>query len=200
MNAHDGTITLVDPARQAAAGQIAVGGALEFAVADGAGHVFVNVEDRNEVAEIDIAGRQVIGRGSLSPCEGPTGLALDPDSHVLLSACANGKAVAVSSIDLHVIAQVPIGEHPDAVIFDDRNKRFLVPCGGNGVLTVVDQTADGSVAVSASIATAQGARTGAIDPETGKIYLPTVDYQPAKAGEKATAVPGSFHILVLGPR
>jgi len=48
------------------------------------------------------------------------------------------------------------------------------------------------------VKTEVGARTGALDPETGDIYLPTARFAPvAQPGGKRAPVPGSFHILVV---
>ena len=197
MDNKDGVVLLIDADKKASAGSIEVGGALEFAVADGEGKVFVYVEDKNSLAVLDIASRKIVARRSLPGCDGPSGLALDLQSHVLVSACGNGKAVATSAIDGKVLATLPIGAHPDAVIFDAKNKRFLVPCGGNGVLTVITEEGD-SLKVTASIPTAVGARLGAVDPATGKVYLPVADFEPvAKPGERSAPIPGTFRILVL---
>ena len=196
MNGKDGTVSLVDAEKKAVAGTIEVGGKLEFAAADGTGKLFVNVEDKNELAALDLAGRKVTARYPLPDCESPTGLAIDAADHILLSACANGKAVATSSLDGHVVATLAIGSHPDAVIFDQKYKQFLVPCG-EGVLSVISAEG-GHLATTASIQTARGARTGAIDPATGKVYLPTADFEPARQGERPAAIPDTFRLLVLG--
>ena len=196
MNGKDGTVSLVDVEKKAVAGTIQVGGKLEFAAADGTGKLFVNVEDKNELVALDAAGRKVVGHYPLPECDEPTGLALDAADHVLLSVCANGKAVATSSLDGHVVATLPIGSHPDAAMFDEKNKRFLVPCG-EGVLSVISAEG-GHLTAAGSVPTAKGARTGALDPATGKVYLPTADYQPAKPGERAAMIPGTFRLLVLG--
>jgi len=199
MNGKDGTVTLIDIDKKTVVGSIAVGGTLEFAAADGEGHVFVNVEDKNELVTMDIPSRRVLARIPLKDCDGPTGLALDAARHVLVSACGNGKAVAISAIDGHFLAGLPIGGHPDAVIFDAANSRFLVPCGGDGTLSVISEAGDGVLSAADPVATEVGARTGAIDAATGKVYLPTAAFLPAKPGERRAVVPGSFHILVLGP-
>jgi DNA-binding beta-propeller fold protein YncE len=196
MNAKDGTVSLVDADKKAVVGTVTVGGALELAVADGQGKLFLNVEDKNELVAIDVAARKVAARYPLTGCDGPTGLALDEADHLLLSACGNGKAVATSSVDGHVVATLPIGSHPDTVIYDEKNKRFLVPCGGDGVLSVISAEG-GRLASAGSVPTEKGARTGAIDPATGKVYLPTAQFQPAQAGERPKPVPGTFHVLVL---
>jgi hypothetical protein len=199
MNGHDGSVTLIDVAKRAVAGSIAVGGKLEFSVADGQGHVFVNVEDKNELVELDIPSRTVVARHPLAACNEPSGLALDNRSHVLVAACANDVAVAVSARDGSVLAILPIGKGPDAVIFDKKNHRFLVPCGKNGVLTEISEQPNGAPKVTGTVNTAVGARTGAIDPSTGKIYLPTADFLPATGQKRPEPAPGSFHILVLNP-
>jgi hypothetical protein len=183
---------------RAEVGSITVGGTLEFAEGDGQGRIFVNVKDHNEIAVLDIAGRKVVARYKLPQCASPTGLALDLPAKIALATCDNGKAVALSIEDGHVIAILPIGEGPDAAILDAKNKRFLVPCGGDGVLTVIGERADGTLTVEGAIPTAKGARTGAIDPTTGIVYLPTADFEARKPGEwQGAIVPGSFRILVL---
>jgi DNA-binding beta-propeller fold protein YncE len=198
MNGDDGSVTLIDVDAKVVAGSIAVGGKLEFAAAAGEGRVFVNVEDNNELAELDIPDRRVVRRIPLPGCDSPTGLALDAKTHVLVSACGNGVAVAVSAVEGKVLATVPIGKGPDAVIFDAKFRRFLIPCGRDGVLTVIGEAEDGSLKVVETASTAKGARTGALDPDTGKVYLPTAEFDTAKTGERPAAKPGSFHILVLG--
>ena len=198
MNGNDGTVNLIDPVARKAAGSLTVGGKLEFAAADGSGKVFVNVEDKNELVEIDMVNRKVGTHIALTGCEEPTGLDYDAQSHVLLAACSNGKAAAVFAATGKLIGLVAIGEHPDAVIVDVKNRRFLVPCGGNGVLSEVKIASDGSLSAGAQFETKKGARTGALDPATGKVYLPVADYEAAKPGERPAMVPGSFHLLVLG--
>ena len=198
MNGNDGTVTLIDIDRKIVAGSLMVGGKLEFAVADGHGRVFVNVEDKNELVELDIPARKVVQHLALPQCDHPTGLALDNTTRVLVAACGNGVAIAVSAKDGKVLATLPIGKGPDAVIFDEKGRRFLVPCGRDGVLTVIDEFADGSLKVVGSVATAKGARTGAIDSSSGKVYLPTADFPAVTAGERPAAIRGSFRILVLG--
>jgi len=201
MNSKDGTVILIDPVKQTEVGRITVGGTLEFAEGDGQGRVFVNVKDHNELAVLDIAGRNVAARYMLPQCDSPTGLALDTPAKIALATCENAKAVALSTEDGHVVATLPIGDGPDAAILDAKKKRFLIPCGGNGVLTIIGEKPDGTLTVDGTIPTAKGARTGAIDPATGKLYLPTADFEARKPGDwQGAIVPGSFRILVLSER
>jgi len=198
MNGKSGDITLIDPNTAKAIGAIAVGGALEFAAVDGAGQAYVNVEDKGELAIVDIALRKVTARVALTGCEDPSGLARDPASGVLLSVCANGVAKAIDPAKAAVIATLPIGQRPDAAIFDAARHLFLVPCGGDGSLTLISSEG-AALAVVGSVPTERGARTGALDPKTGRIYLPTAEFAPAVAPEgRPVAKPGSAHLLVLG--
>jgi DNA-binding beta-propeller fold protein YncE len=199
MNGRDGTVTLIDAANRKVAGTIAIGGKLEFAAADGHGRVFVNVEDKNELVELDIPNRTVLKRYPLAGCDAPSGLALDHASHVLVAACDNNVAVALSATDGQQLATLPIGKGPDAVIFDKADGRFLVPCGGDGVLTEIAEGANGTLKVAGTVRTEPGARTGARDPSSGKVYLPTAAFHAAQGHEHPVAAPGSFHILVLSP-
>src|SRR5579859_1292285 len=193
----EGGVALIDPDKKASAGTIEVPGALEFAAADGEGKIYINVEDKNDMVVLDVATRKVVARRPLPGCEEPSGLAFDPQTHVLVSACGNGKAIATSSTDGKVLATLAIGGGPDAVIFDAKNKRFLVPCGRSGELTVISEEG-GTLKVTGTVKTAPGARLGALDPATGKIYLPVADFKPAaKEGERPTIVPGTFRVLVL---
>jgi DNA-binding beta-propeller fold protein YncE len=197
MNARDGTATIVDPAAAKAVGTVAIGGGLELPALDGHGHLFVNVEDKNEIAEIDLARRSVIRHIALPGCDGPTGLAYLP-SGILVSACANGVAKLVRAATGAVAGEIAIGPRPDGAFADPARHRAYIPSGGDGTLAVID-TAPPLPRLIARIPTQAGARTGAVDAATGRVYLPTARFQPAAAaGQRPRAVPGSFEILVVG--
>ncbi len=198
MNGRSGDVTLIDPKTGTSPGRIEVGGALEYAAADGHGKAFVNIEDKNEIAVLDITGRKVLTHYALAGCDGPTGLAIDPESALLIAACANGKAIALSAKDGGIAATLPIGLRPDDVIFDPNRKVFFIPCG-EGSLAVIAAKDGSAPAIVSTIATQNGARTGALDPKTGRLYLPTADFKDPAPGEKRrTVVPGTFRILVVG--
>jgi DNA-binding beta-propeller fold protein YncE len=200
MNARSGDVTLIDPKTATSPGRIEVGGALEYAAVDGHGKAFVNIEDKNEIAVLDIAGRKVLTRYALPGCDGPTGLAIGPDNGLLIAACANGKAIALSAKDGGIAATLPIGLRPDGVIFDPNRKVFFIPCG-EGSLAVIAAKYGAAPAIVATIQTQNGARTGALDVKTGRLYLPTADFRDPAPGEKRrTVVPGTFRILVVGSK
>ena len=197
MNAGDGTATLVDLAAGTAIGSMMIGGSLEYAAVDGHGHLFVNVEDKNEIVEVDIVRRAVLRRIALPGCDGPTGLGLTKRG-VLIASCANGIAKTVESKSGKLLADIAIGPRPDAVTVDDVRDRAYVPSGGDGTLTVIDTSAHQPRRIE-QIVTQPGARTGAVDPATGKVYLPAARYGATATGERPRAVPGSFEILVVTP-
>jgi YVTN family beta-propeller protein len=198
MNGKSGDITLVNPDSGKSVGRIDVGGALGFPVADGRGHVYVNVEDQNRMAVIDTDARRVSGYYALPECEGPTALGLDPLSGVLVAACANRNAIALRAADGKIMkGHLPIDRKPDAVIFDATKSRFYIPCGRDGTLAVIAAGGDGSLAVVATIPTAVGAHTGAFDAQTGRLYIPVADYHLTLTG--FAPADDSFRILVIGP-
>ncbi len=199
MNAKDGNVTLIDPIRARAVDTIPIGGSLEFAVADGRGRVFVNIEDEGSVAVIDTRSKTVVARYELPGCDRPTGLGLDPGAGILVAACANRIAVALHAADgTSAGAPIAIDRKPDAVMFDPLRRRFFIPCGQDGSLIVIAESPDHGLTAVASIKTAVGAHTGAIDPKTGLIYLPTADYKVTKLG--FSPINDSFRILVIGAR
>ncbi|MDB6043069.1 MAG: gluconolactonase [Gammaproteobacteria bacterium] len=199
MNAKDGDATLVDPVGGKAVGRLSLGGKPEFAVVDGHGRLFVNIEDQNKTAVIDTVGRKILGGYALPGCEGPSALGIDIESGVLVAACANRTAVALRAADGGIITpHLRIDRKPDAVIFDAANKTFYIPCGRDGTLAVISGSNDGAWSVRASVSTAVGAHTGALDTKTGRLYLPTADYQLTLSG--IAPADGTFRILVLASK
>ena len=200
MNAGDGTVALIDPKSRALAGKVTVGGALEYGVADGQGGAFVNIEDGNAIARLDLKGRRRTGTIALPGCEGPTGLALVAQGTRLITACANGVALVIDAASGKTVATLTIGSDPDAVLVDEQRGLAFIPCGGSGTLVAIAIADPAKIAVAAVIPTQRGAKTGAIDPRDGHIYLPAAVAGPAVPGAKrGLPVPGSFAVLVLAP-
>jgi YVTN family beta-propeller protein len=199
MNGRSGDITLVDIKAAKAVGAIPVGGKLEFGASDGHGRLFVNVEDKGEIAVIDTAARKVVAHWAMAGCDEPSGLAYVADSKLLIAACANGKAEVVSSTTGKIVTTLPVGEDPDAAFYDAQRHLVYVPSGGEGTLTVIAVRGPKDLAVLQTLKTHPGARTGAVDAKTGKVYLPSADYDaPAQAGGRPRMKSGSFAVLVVG--
>jgi hypothetical protein len=148
-----------------------------------------------------VAGRKVIAHYPLKGCEGPTGLALARAAGVLISSCANGVAKVIRASDGADLGDIPIGKGPDTVMYDEGRRLAFIPCGRDGVLEVVAASDAGHVKLVGTVKTELGARTGAVDPKTGRIYLPTAKYDLSQAASgRFPTVPGSFVILVVSPR
>lgn len=196
MNADEGDISVVDPRSATVIATVQVGGSLELGAADGEGQLFVNVEDHNDVAVLNTRTRQLVKRFPLTGCDGPTGIAYDPAAKLLVSACANGRAI-ISTRDGHQVANLAIGPRPDGALFDRRRHVALIPSGGDGTLAVIDLR--GQPRIVATLPTAKGARTAALDEATGRVYLSVADYLPAVGKERPKMAPGSYRVLVLEP-
>ncbi len=198
MDNKGGGITLIDPHSGQIKGKIAVEGALEFAVTDGAGTVFVNVEDHNEVIVLDAKSQSIRAHYAMPGCDEPTGLAFDAKQKRLIDSCGNHVAAILSAKSGKLLATVPIGTGPDAVVFDQKTDRALVPNGRDGTVTVIDMA---TMKVFKTLQTAVSARTATFDTETGALYLPSGTFAQATVkGAPPQFVPGSFAVLKIVTR
>ncbi len=198
-NGESGDVTAIDARSLEVLATLRAAGTPEFAVVDGRGRVFFNVEDTGELAVID-ATRLVIERHySLAPCRSPSGLTIDPKG-LLYSVCRNGVMVVSDPVQARVVGQAPIGRGPDGVAWLD-GKAWSAN-GQDGTLSVVAQSPDGRFATVATIPTARGARTIAADPAAHALFSPTADFQSAAAPASAPpsrphALAGTFRVLVI---
>lgn len=198
MNGKSSDVTLIDPKSRKAVATVAVGGGLEIGAVDGKGRAFINIEDQNQIAVIDLKARKVVGRYALPGCEGPTGLAYAANAGVLISSCANKVAKVLRAADGADVGTLTIGAGPDTVVYDPARKLAFIPCGRDGVLEVIAVRGPKDVAVVQTVPTQIGARTGTVDPKTGAIYLPTAKYVRLPNG-LPDIVPGTFEVLVVTP-
>ena len=187
-----GDVVLIDPKSHQAVASITVGGVLEAAAVDGKGRAFVNVEDKNQIAVIDIAARRVVARYALTGCDGPTGLVY---ADGLLVAACDGAVEVVAADTGKVLHSLPIGGGADGVAYDPGRHRVFIPAGRTGTLAVFS-LARGDLEPLETVPTKVGARTIAFDPASGRLLLPTARYV-TKDGKRTTA-PGTFELLVVG--
>jgi YVTN family beta-propeller protein len=182
------------------AASIPVGGKPEFAQLDGKGHIYVNIEDKNEIIEITAKDALVSRRYSIAPCDEPSGLAISTKL-ILTSVCNNKMAIVSDPATGKVLAQPAIGNGPDGVAFDDGY--WFSANGRDGTITMIGETSPGKYEAVATITTAVSARTIAADQKAHKLYLPAAEQGPAAVGKdgkkgRPTIVPDSFHIIVVG--
>ena len=197
MNPGSGDVTVVDPASAKVLATVAVGGSLEMGEADGRGRMYVNVEDKNQVAVLDTRARKLVKRFPLDGCDGPTGIAVDTHDRQIVSACGGNAVAIVSALDGRQVAKLPIGKGADGAAYDPVHRLALIPGGRDGNLTII--RLGSKPAVVEQVPTAVSARTVAVDPSTGRAYLPSATLAPAPDGQRPKAVPGSFRVLVVGP-
>lgn len=196
-----GNVTLVDPKSLAAVATISVGGSLEFAVSNGEGLIYVNVQNTHQIAVVDVAARKVSRKITLRKCVEPSGLAYDTASDLLISVCSNGVAKVVRAQDGKQVASLPIGKGADAAILDAPRRRVFVPCGISGTLSVINLADVDDIKIAATIRTASGSRTGALDPSSGKVYLAAAKFGPPVPPNPWPSVrPGTFAVLIVAER
>jgi YVTN family beta-propeller protein len=188
-NAADGTV----------AGTIAVGGKPEFAAGDDKGHVYVNIEDKSELLEIDAQKLSVLHHWPLTGCKEPSGLAFDQKNRRLFSVCGNKRMMVVNADTGKVVATPAIGEDPDAAGFDPDTQLVFSSNGESGDLTVIHEDSPDKYTVVDTVPTKKYARTMAIDLKTHNIFLPIAEFEPVapKGEEEPPMKPNSFGLLLV---
>ena len=164
--------TLIDARTRTLNGIIRLEGKPEFAVIDpGSQLLYQNIEDTNALVAIDLARRAVVGRWSLQPCQGPTGVAVDEQSHRLFVVCSRNSIMIVFDRDRHeIVSSVEIGSGADSVAFDPSLHR-IYSTGLDGKMTIVQQDSANSYRVIDRISTHFGAHTLAVDSISHKVYV-----------------------------
>lgn len=202
-NGGSGNSTVIDPKTNSVVGTIPLGGKPEFAVSDGRGHIYVNIEDKSMLTAIDARGMKVLNSWPLAPGEEPSGLAFDAAHRKLFSGCSNRLMVVVDADSGNVVATVPIGDGVDATAYDPVT-HLAFSSNGEGTLTVVRQETNGRYAVEENVTTRRGARTMAVDVKTHRLYTVTGKFgapPPATTEHphpRPPLVPGSVMLYILG--
>ena len=174
---------------------IDLGGGPEFAVSDGKGLVFNNIEDLNSLKVIDTKTLAVKATYPLSPCGGPTGLAYDAGNKRLFTGCRPNKGLSVvDAVSGKVITTLPIGAGVDAVVYDAANK-LVFASNGDATLTIIRQQSADEYSIIQTLATQPRAKTMAYDKKTRKIYVSAPQFEPGTR----KAIPGSFAVFVYKP-
>jgi YVTN family beta-propeller protein len=198
------SVTVINAKAATVSTTIPLGGNPEFAVVDeAAGRVYCNIEDKSEVAVIDVDKHEVVAHWPLAPGEGPSGIALDATHHRLFSGCHNKMMVMLDTESGKVVDTVPIGASVDGCAFDDARQLAFASCG-DGTTTIAREEAPDKLTVLQTLKTERGARTMTLDPKTHRIYLPSAQFQappspsPGMSPGRPSVVPNTLKLLVYG--
>lgn len=198
MNGDPNSATVIDAKSGNVVGTIALGGGPEFAVADGQGAVFVNIEDKNELVAIDSTTLKIKSRWPVAPAGGPTALAMDAAHRRLFSAGRKPQMLVVLDADSgKVIQSFPITAGVDAAVFEPETGMVYVSTREGFVHIFHEDTPDKFSEVE-KVKTELGAKTMGLDTKTHNIFVDTADFAPGGTNGRPQAVPGTFHVLVYG--
>ena len=203
-NGRSGDATAIDTATAKAVGTVALGGKPEAASSDGAGTIYVNVENKNELVAFDAKTLAVKAHYPLTGCESPSGQAIDVAHSRIFAVCDGGVMTVTDAKSGKVVTTVKIGDGPDAARFDAATGLVFASNGGSGTMTVVHEDSPDKYTVLDNVETAKGARTMELDPKSHRLFVVSSVMNPAPAATadnprpRATVVPGSFRLIVLG--
>lgn len=203
-NGRSGDATAIDTATGKPAGNVALGGKPEAASSDGAGTIFTNVENKNELVAFDAKTLAVKAHYPLTGCDSPSGQAMDVAHSRIFAVCDGGVMTVSDAKSGKVVTTVKIGDGPDAARFDAATGLIFSSNGGSGTMTVVHEDSPDKYTVLDNVETAKGARTMELDPKSHRLFVVSSVMNPAPAATadnprpRPTVVPGSFRLIVLG--
>jgi len=202
-NGRSNDATVMDAKTNKVIETIKLDGRPELCANDDKGTIFVNIEDKSTITVIDATTLKIKNVWSIAPGAEPTGLAFDSKTNRLFSVCDNLLMIVVDAANGKVIAQLPIGEGCDGVVFDSEKKYIYASNGGDGTITVVKEENENTFKVIETVTTQKGAKTIALSKSTHRLFLPTAEF-----GEKPPATkenprtrpaikPNTFVVLVV---
>ena len=197
-NGRSKNLSIIDPVHDKLVDSVDLGGKPETAVSDGNGKLYVNIEDKNAIIEVDLKSLKVINNWSIAPGEGPAGLAIDRVTKRLFSGC--DKLLIVLDVTTgKVIDKLKIGDGCDGVVFDPATKNIFTS-NGEGTITVIHEIDANNFKVMESIPTKRSARTIALDKTSHRLYLPAAEFQAPDENVKGRPKmkPGTFQVLEVG--
>lgn len=190
-------LSVVDPATDKVIKTVALGGKPETAVSDESGHLYINIEDKNELEVLDTKSLELIARHPVGKGEEPSGLAIDRETKRLFIGCGNKTLVVMDAGTGKVVTELPIGDKCDGVGFD-RELKQVYSSNGEGTLTIIKEKSANSFEVLENVPTKKGAKTLAVDEKTHLVYLSTAEFSDNGATAKPGILPGTFQVLVVG--
>jgi len=199
-----GKVTVIDPKTDKAVATIDAGGGLEFGVSGENGKFYVDGAEKGEIVRMDTATNTADAHWPMPGCVKPHGLAVDRANAILFASCANKVMTILSAKTGVVLATLPIGDGTDFAEFDAK-RGLAFSSNREGTLSVIAEKSPTSFEALPSVATQMGARTMALDPKTGRIFLVAADFDVDKSiaatdpRHRYTVKPGSVKLLFLDP-
>lgn len=207
-------VTAIDAKTGKIAGTIEdLGGRTEHLASDEAGQVFLNMQDVGKLHKLDAQGLKVMETWTLAPnCVQPSSMDMDRAHNRVFIGCRGGQGqtpapsllAVVDSTSGKIITTQRIGPGVDALEFDPKAGLIYVSTGGDGALSIFHQESPDKYTLVQNVKTLPGARTMALDGNTGRVYLPVAevgqrpDPTPANPNPRAPMLPGTFSVLVVG--
>ncbi len=196
-NGKSNDLSVIDPATHKLVATIAVSGKPETAVSNGLGKLFVNIEDKNMIAVVDLQTLKMEATWTLDGGEEPTGLEFDKETNRLFAGCDKLLVVLDASTG-KVIKQLPIGEGCDGVAFDNKTKTIFTSNGEDGTMTVIKEKSANEFKVIETVTTKKSGRTIIFDAQSNSVFISAATMQPnTPEGQWPKMVPGTFQVLVI---
>lgn len=196
----NGTVVILDARTGDVAGQLTTtGDAPEGGVSNGAGRIFINLEDKSAMDVIDDHTWKVVDTWSVAPCKRPTGIAMDRSANRVFVGCSD-TSIVLDAGNGKVVAQLPNGGGVDGIAFDPAEKLLYIPSGAAGNVTVVHEDTPDTYTVVTTVETMRGARTITLNPKTHTAYVFTPEFGPAPANAPSTPAPGGRRFPPRGPQ
>jgi DNA-binding beta-propeller fold protein YncE len=196
--------TVIDAKSGSVVGKIELGGGPEFAVADGKGTIYINLEDKSEIVAVDSNSLKIKSRWPVAPAGGPTALAMDVEHHRLFSAGREPqKLVVIDSDNGKVLQSFAISGGVDAAAYEPETG-LIFASTREGLVHIFHEDSPDKFSEAETIKTEVGAKTMGLDTKTHKLFLDTADFAPAPAAStehphpRGAAIQGTFHVLVYG--
>ncbi len=164
--------TVIDGKDGSIVGTIDLGGAPEQAASDENGHLYVDLEDKDQIAVVDLATLKVTAHYDLGgKGGGPGGLGLDAKNHILFAFCHDpATCVILSADDGKIISTLPIGKGTDGGGFNPATMEAF-SSQGDGTLTIIKETSPTSFEVEQTVQTKPRAKTCTLDTKNNQIIL-----------------------------
>jgi DNA-binding beta-propeller fold protein YncE len=197
--------TIIDARDGSMVGTLDLGGAPEQAVTDGNGHIYVDIEDKDNVAVVDTKALQVTAHYDISEkAKVPAGLAFDARNKILFVGCRNTPTMVIMTTEGKILTALPIGAGVDGAVFNPATMETF-SSQGDGTLTVIKEKSPTSFEVAQTVQTKVSGKTLTLDSKTNQIYVIAAEYGPPPAppptggrAGRGTMIPDSFSILVIG--